>query len=438
MIFKSIDFLLKDIWRIPLREASQFVAFCLRTLRIVVLALRGYYHDKCYLRAAALTFYSMLSIVPVAALAFGIAKGFGFEGTLEAQLIKKFPGHIEVIVEVVTFAKGILQNTRGGVIAGVGVVFLLWVLIKLLGNIECAFNDIWGVKRPRRMVRKFSDYLSMLIVGPIFFVVASSINVLAIALITTVTAKFTVLETLGPVVFAIVKIMPYALVWILFAFIYIVMPNTKVRFRYGIVAGIFAGTMYQITQWAYIHFQVGVATTNAIYGSFAALPLFLIWLQISWLIVLFGAEMSYALQNVDSYEFEPDCKNVSYSMKQLITLRIVTAIIKNFCDGGKVMGDEDIAHDIGTPIRLVTQILKELLDAKIIAEIIADNGKTSYQPAHDVERYTMTYVITALENSGSSTVPIANSQEIKAIKKSLETFSKTSEKTQENHLLKDL
>jgi len=288
MMSKIINFIKVEIWRIRLKDLSRRKSFLIKQLRVILLALRGFNEDKCQLRASALTYYSLLSIVPVLAMGFGIAKGFGFDKLLEAQLLGSFAGQEAIIEQVIGFARSLLDNTRGGVVAGAGVAILFWTVIKVLGNIERSFNDIWGIKQARKFGRKFSDYLSVMLICPILIIVSSSITVFITTQVQLITEKMLLLGAISPLISFILKLLPYSMIWILFTFIYIFMPNTKVSFKSGLLAGILAGSIYEIIQWVYITFQVGVVKYNAIYGSFAALPMFLVWLQLSWLIVLFG------------------------------------------------------------------------------------------------------------------------------------------------------
>ena len=333
MIRKVFQFVTTDIWRIRLRDIPRSKSFFLRQLRIIVLAVRGFDEDRCQLRASALTYYSLLSMVPVVAILVGIAKGFGFQEVLEKELLDNFSAHQAVLVQVMDFAKSLLETTKGGLIAGIGLAVLFWTVIKVLGSIERSFNTVWGVKKSRPWGRKFTDYISVLLIAPILFFLASSLMVFITSQVTFITAKFALLGFFSSLIFFLLKLLPYCIVWILFTFIYIFMPNTKVRFSSGLVGGIVAGSIYQLVQLGYISFQVGVARYNAIYGSFAALPLFLVWLQLSWLVVLFGAEICFSHQNVDTYEFEPDCLQVSVSFKKLLSLRIVHLLVKNFSAG---------------------------------------------------------------------------------------------------------
>ncbi len=439
MLSKVINFLKTDIWRIRLKNYPPRKSFFLRQLRIVVLAVRGFTEDKCKFRASALTFYSLLSVVPVIAMMFGIAKGFGLEKRVETELMQKMQGQEEIAAKVIDFANSLLENTSGGFIAGVGVAFLFWTIIKVLSNIEDSFNDIWGVKTPRSIGRKFSDYLSMTLVCPFLLIMASSATVVISSQIRVIIQESSLFNSIGPLILFLLKLLPYCTIWIMFTFVFIFMPNTKVKLRSGLLGGIVAGTIFQLTQWAYITFQIGAAKYSAIYGSFAALPLFLLWLQISWLVVLFGAELSFAHQNVETYEFEQDCLSASYSFKKLLSLSITHLLIKNFCQAKESQDAEKISHILEIPIRLVRQILFELVESGVLSEVRKDDSKdVAYQPAVDVGKVTVKYVVESLEQRGNSAIPIGKTKEMDKLSKCLSTFADDIEKSSANILLKDV
>ncbi|MBS1256973.1 MAG: hypothetical protein MAG551_00008 [Candidatus Scalindua arabica] len=439
LLSKIINYITTDIWRIRLKDHPRKRIFFIKHLRVVLLALRGFYEDKCSLRASALTFYSLLSIVPVVALIFGIAKGFGSDKSLEKQLLEKFPGQEEVLMQVMGFARSLLEQTKGGIVEGIGLAVLFWIVIKLLSNIEHSFNDIWGIKKPRSTARKITDYISIMLICPVLVIVSSGLTVFIITQITLITERFAFLGFFSPLIFFSFKLLPYCVICGAFTFIYIFMPNTKVKFWYGLIAGVIAGIAYQAAQWGYINSQVGVAQYNAIYGSFAALPLFLIWLQISWLIVLFGAEISFALQNIDTYEFEPDCSRVSLSYKRLLTLQITHLITKNFSNEVKPLTANQISHTLEIPIRLVHQILYELVECGIATETkTEDDQEFAYQPACTINLLTIKHVIDALDKSGTDDIPVAQNRELKILSESLQTFNDTIEKSSANKLLKDI
>ena len=439
IISQIVNFIKTDIWRISLNNLPRKKSFFIKHLRVILLAIRGFDEDKCMLRASSLTFYSLLSIVPVAAMAFGIAKGFGFEKLLEKQLLEKFSGQEEVLIQIVNFAHSLLENTKGGMVAGIGVLLLFWTVIKVLGHIERSFNDIWELKESRTFGRKFGDYLSIMLICPIFVIMSSSVTIFITTQVKLIAEKIALLGLFSFFIFFVLKFLPYFLIWTLFTVIYILMPHTKVNMRSGLLGGIVAGTIYQIVQWGYIYFQVGIAKYNAIYGSFAALPLFLIWLQLSWLIVLLGAEISFAHQNVDTYEFEQDSLQISPFFKKLLSLQIAHLVIKHFAQGEKPLTADQISHTLEMPVRLVRQILYELVESGIFSDTTADEDKdVAYQPARDINIFTVNYIMEAIEHTGVDDIPVAPTRELKALSETLQTFKDIIEKSSVNKLLKDI
>jgi membrane protein len=369
--------------------------------------IRGFDEDKCRLRASALTFYSLLSVIPVAAMAFGIAKGFGFARLLEKEILDKFSGQEEVVARIIDYANTLLENTKGGVLAGIGVAILFYSVLKVLSHIESSFNEIWGIKENRSIGRRFTDYLSIMLVCPLLVIISSSATVFITTQVTAITQKVTLLGTLSPLIFFILRILPYCLIWILFTFMYIFMPNTKVSFTSGLVGGIIAGTLFEVAQWAYISFQVGVARYNAIYGSFAVLPLFVLWLQLSWIIILFGAEICFAHQNVETYEFEPDGSRISPRFKKLLSLQISHLLVKNFSKGIKPVTARQISQTLEIPIRLVNDILHELVESRVFSDTLTgEYRELAYQPARDINGLTIQFVIEAMEKHGVDTIPV--------------------------------
>jgi membrane protein len=438
MLSRITHFIRTEIWRTRLKDHSRPKSFLIKQIRVLALAVRGYQEDSCKFRASALTFYSLLSIVPVVAMMFGVAKGFGLEKKVEAEILQRFKGQEKVVVEIVGFANSLLENAKGGFIAGIGVAILFWTIVKVLGNIENSFNEIWGVKKGRGIGRKFSDYLSIMLLCPILLVMAGSATVVVSSQILIIMQKIPLIRSLGPVVTVSLKLVPYFMIWLMFTFVLIFIPNTKVRFKAGLVAGIVSGTIFQLVQWAYINFQIGVAKYGAIYGSFAALPLFLMWLQISWLVVLFGAELAFAMQNVETYEFEQDCLSISQSHKKLLALLITNHFVKEFCRGEKPSDAAQVSRNLEIPIRLVRQILFELVEANVLSEVRkeAEDKEVAYQPARDVETLTIKNVSDALDDRGNSTVPTIQSDELQKLSDCLRGFAEIIEKSPSNISLK--
>ncbi|HBG26718.1 MAG: ribonuclease BN [Planctomycetes bacterium GWF2_41_51] len=438
MFKKWIDFIETDLWRMRLKDQPRRKFFLFRLLQVIVLAYRGFNENKCRFKASALTFYSLLSMVPIVALMFAIAKGFGLQKQVEEQLLERTQGQQEVVTRIIEFSNKMLEETSGGLIAGIGVIFLFWAIIKVLSNIENSFNEIWGVIKPRSLGRKFSDYISMFLICPILLAISGSLTIFVNSQFQTLTTKIPMLQNLGLLFWLPLKMLPYVSVWILFTFIFAFMPNTKVKFTSALLAGIVAGTIFQFVQWIYVNFQIGVAKYGAIYGSFAAIPLFLIWLQTSWLIVLFGAELSFATQNVETYEFEPDCLSASKSYRTLLSLFIVQWIVKKFTVGEKAPDAPQLSHDLQIPVRLVRQLLYQLSESGVLSEVRNKEREYAYQPAIDVDKITVKFVIDRLEHHGTKNVPVLRSKELDKLSDCLHKFSETIDKSEANILLKNL
>ncbi len=428
-----------DLWRFRGATLRGRRGFGLRALRIFILSFREFASDKCSLRASALTFYSLLSIVPVFAMAFGVAKGFGMEKILKEKLLENPQGQQEVVTRIIQFSENLLQTTQVGIIAGIGLVLLFWSVIQVLTNIENSFNDIWAIKKPRSLGQKLTDYLALMLIAPVFFVTASSATVFIVSQAKMITREGGVLEFLGPVLFIGLQLLPFVVFWGLLTYLYLFLPNGKIQFKSALLGGLVAGVVYQAVQWAYIYFQIGASNAGAVYGTFAALPLFLIWLQTSWLIVLYGAELAFAHQNEARFEFEPDCLNASEEFKKLLALRVAQVCVNRFADGLRPLSSEEIAEQLEMPIRLTHELLDRLTKANVLNVAQGeDERQRHYQPARDIGEMTLQFVIREMEKAGTKDIPVAETPELENLRASLDAFDEVLRNHSENTLLKDL
>ncbi|MDT8433052.1 MAG: YihY/virulence factor BrkB family protein [Bacteroidales bacterium] len=428
MIRKLRDIFQNEIIRVDLKSKSSRRRFVIRQIRIYVYAFRGFFEDRAALRASSLTYFTMLSIVPIFAMAFGIAKGFGFEDRMNEFIDNSFQEQDQMITWIKTMVASLLDNTKGGLVAGIGFIILFWSVIQVLNNIELSFNDIWQVKKPRSPIRKFSDYLAMMIITPF-----------AIALSGSFTVKINQAANNYEFIQPMLKVVPYASIWLLFTVIYIVMPNTKVKFKYALVAGIVAGTLSMLVQWGYFEFQIGVTRFNTLYGSFAAIPLFLLWLQITWLIVLMGAEISFAYQNIENYEFEDEALELNHDNKRVLSLVVAHHIIRNFEEGGRPKSNEDLSHELGIPLRLLNQLIFDMVECGILAELANDSSKLrTYQPAIDINKITVNELYTRLEKLGGDHMIATESAKLDKITKIHEHLQDAIRESPSNILVKDI
>lgn len=432
MLKKVRTFFKEEIWSHDLTSKSRRKTFLIRQSRIYFLAFKGFFEDRAAVRAAALTYFTMLSIVPIFAIAFAIARNFGFEDRLHEVINNQMAGQEDIMNWVTGMVDNLLSNAKGGVIAGVGGVILFWSVIQVLNNIEASFNDIWQIRKARSPVRKFSDYLAIMILSPFAIGISGSMMV-------KIQTTAQDIEVFKPVIVLLIKSVPYISIWLLFTIVYIVMPNTKVKFKYALIAGIFAGTVAMIFQTLYQDLQIGVWRFNTLYGSIAMIPLFLLWLQITWLIVLMGAEISFAYQNIEHYEFEEDALNLSHNNKRILTLLIAYQIIRNFEEGDDPWNTDVLSHELGIPIRLVNELVYDLVNAGILAELAADNPKDrSYVPAVDIHKITVEYIYNQMEMSGGDHMVVTESDELDRITRIHEHILHSIRESPSNVLLKDI
>jgi membrane protein len=401
MIGKIITFFTTGIWQLPIEGLSSIKAYSIRSLRVITLAVRKYIQHDSSRTATVLTYYSLLNIVPLFAVVFAMAKGFGLQKFVVKQITEmaqKANWQANVTDQFIHFAESVLTQANGGVIAGVGVVLLLWTVISILGKIEDSFNIIWEVKKPRTLMRKFTDYLTILLVAPVLLAISSSITIVATSQINVIVQNIKLLGAFSSVIFLLLKLLPYVTMWLLLTFIYLIMPNEKVPIRSGIIGAVVAGTLFQVVQWVYIKFQIGVASQSAIYGSFAALPLFLGWLQISWMIMLFGLEIAHANEHYETFGFHPDYARVGSASKKLLVLRIYHLLVKRFAAGEKALTLPEIAHSLKIPVSFVRQMLSDLSAKGLVVEIAKGTRKeASFQPGRSIEEITVKEVLDAYE-----------------------------------------
>jgi membrane protein len=427
------------IWHTPLSELSRGKSFVFKQLRIFILAVQGFNNDKAQLRASALTFYSLLSVIPVAAIAFAIAKGFGLDQKLQQLIIDKFQSEQEVLQWLLQNASNALEKTKGGYIAGIGIMILFWSVMSLLNHIESSFNHIWQIRSARPWYRKFTDYLTIMLIAPVFIILSSSLTVFISNGLNDFMTKAPILDFFKPVISFLVQFAPYFINWITLTILFIIMPNAKVKFVPAVIAGIIAGTILQGIQWLYIDLQFGITKLSYIYGSFAAVPLFIVWLQSSWSVVLLGAEISFANQNISRYEMESEALNISNYQKRALILMIMHIIIRNFALGEKPISAEYIAGNLKIPVRLARDILQDLSSANLVS-VIRENGQIErlYQPALDINRLSVSYVFSRLDKMGIEQIMVVRNKDYEKIISMLEKFDKLVAKSDANILIKDL
>jgi len=399
----------KLIREIPLRRIG----------RIFEAALSGFLRHDCYAKSASLAFYTLLSIVPVLAVTIGIAKGFGLQSSLEAFIIDKFQENKVIANQILEFASNTLHHAEGSVIAGFGVLVLFWSVFSLLGSVETSLNDIWHVKTARTWGRKITHYLTLITLFPLLFAVGSSAVVFLIAQIRIATLAAIGETVMHPFMILVVNLFSLIMSWILFSCIYIFLPNTHVKLRYGMVAGIIAGTFYQIVQAIYIYLQIFLSSYGAIYGSLAAIPLFFIWLQVSWLIVLAGAELAFVIES-DFVQY-PDASDKSQAIsKNLAALLIARKCVDALVDGKSPLSLDSIAKDLGISLENTLELTDFLVEGGVLAKTRTDTCYQGYQIALPLREITYKNVLYAIDQKSMELIQIRPSLYLDEIRETMQ------------------
>ncbi len=401
-----LQFLTVGIWRVTDEEATPLQHRIYACIKIVLLSIRQFTADRIPVRASALTYSTLLSIIPILALLFAIARGLGFDALMENQFRTGVTGQQAELI--ITWVNSYLEHAQSGIFIGVGLIMLLWTVLILTDNIERSFNAIWQVKHPRTVFRKITDYFSMLLLLPLLIVISSGLTIF----MTTYVKQMDNYLLLGPVLKFLVRMIPYTLTWGMFIGLFVFIPNTKVRLSHAVLPGILAGSAFQAFQYFYINSQIWVSNYNAIYGSFAAIPMFLLWTQISWTICLLGAEMSYISQNLDAFSFGKETENISRRYHDFFCTIILAAICKRFEQAKVPYTAEELSREHRIPIRLTKRILYELQDMHLIYEAVSDEkGRDiTYIPGVDINRLTVGMLLTKLDMSGSEDFKIDNTR----------------------------
>lgn len=367
-------------------------------IKKVLLAVEYFTTKRMMDSAAALTYSTLLAIVPIMAVVFAIARGFGYNKYIETWFREALSSQPQVAEAIIGFVNSYLVHTKSGIFLGIGLLFMLWTVIMLISNIEKVFNDIWQVSTPRSIFRTITDYMAMFLLAPIIIVVTSGISIMMATFANGIGETLIV----GPTLRFFLRLLPYIIMSGVFIALYVFMPNTKVKIKSAIIPGILAGVAMQGLQLVYIHSQIWVTGYNAIYGSFAALPLFMLWVQISWTICLFGAELAYTNQNLEKFAFRASTDDLSHRYRLLLSAYLMTLICRRFEEGKKPYTALELKLETNIPIRITHDLLENLTRVHLLSEMTNDEKGTEavYQPAESTARLSVGMMIDRLEAEG--------------------------------------
>jgi membrane protein len=405
-----------------------------RIYQIIFSTVKGFIDDGCNLRAAALTYFTLMSIVPVLAVALGLARGFGFAKILESVVEDQLREQPEIAQYIINFAYSLLETTSSGVIAGIGVILLLWSVYNILGNIEEALNNIWRIPNPRSWVRKITDYVTAIIMCPLFFVVSSSLTIYLKTHFTDVNRWGALLES------GLIHLTPYLLTWMLFTFLYFFLPNRRIPVKYGLIGVFVAGTAYQLLQAFYITVQLKLSSFGAVYGSFAALPLFLIWLNLSWMIVLAGAELAYQAEISDWRNSPGQSGNLLFKTSiRVLALMVVYVVVKAFHEGKEPYSIHQLSEKFGVSKKNLDDVIQNLVKHKIISETMyeADSDR-HYQPARDLSALTLKTVVDVFPPDNKTNISVYKNSTLPFFEEKLKAYERLSSESTENIKLSEI
>lgn len=418
----------KGVWRDP--SSSMKV----RIIKTVNLCVRTFMDTDLQIRASSLVYSTLLAIVPAFALLLAIGRGFNLQNLLTQEIFRFFPSQGNAVQAALGFVDNYLKQASQGVFVGIGIVFLLWTLISLLSDIEKAFDKLWGIKVGRSFYRKITDYTAILLLIPVMMVCSGGINVFMATAMDTVFGH----TLLSPVVNIVLDCAPFLLSCLAFALSFLIVPNTHVRIKYALISGFICGIAFQLVQTLFINGQIYVAKYNAIYGSFAFLPLLLIWLQISWLIVLFGCALTYSMQNVFHLNFTEDSEDTSPDYRRKITIVVAAIIATRFKKGEKPITLDEMSVQYGLPIRMITRVAQVLKACDIIYYVVVKGDIYALAPAVDLSTFTLGDLIEKVDAYGETDYVYGLEKRYSAVVEVVDRINQADIKAASNILLADL
>lgn len=392
------DFVQYDLWRHSRADFSnRHKRVRYKLLQTIILVVRGFRDKDLNVRANALTYSLLFAIVPIIAVILAIARGFGFEQVIEMKLNESFLGETNLVPTIMEWVDRYLQTAQGGVFLGIGLLVLLWAVYSFFRMVETSFNGIWNVRQSRSFGRQFANYLAILFLVPVLIIVTSGLSLLLGS-----AASNPLIQAIEPLRRWTLRILPFIVASGIFTWMYIAIPNTKVRFIAAVVPGGLVGVLFQLIQMLSTYLMMFFTRTSVVYGAFAAIPLVLIWLHISCLLLIVGAELGFAIQNNEMFAYERDLQHMSRRYKDYVMLYLLTIIIRRFEQDEIPLTAHELAQQNQLPIRLVSQLLSRLEETHIVREVyVEDKEDTTYVPALDTHRITVGMVLDRVSAQGT-------------------------------------
>ncbi len=435
-LVQFLQFLTADVWRVDTHEEKGLRKIVNNIFRILILAGRGFTNNKLVMVASGLTYFSLLAAVPVLCILLAVAKGFNLQDVLQNELINLFPTHGNILNMAFNLVEQVLEAATKGAVIGVGIVFILWAIWAIVNNIEKAFNTIWQVSKSRAIFRQITEFLASMLILPIILILSSGVSIF----IKTNFNSNEVWMAFSPVINFLIKCIPYLVTCMVFCFLYLVMPNTKVKFKNALVSGILTGSIFQIFQYLYITGQIWVNSYSAIYGSFAAFPLLLLWIQATWMIVLLGGEITYASQNLHNFMFEKETEHISFRYRIYFTMVLLSDICKRFEKGEPALSANEMSNLHHIPMRLTQAQLHQLCSLRIVSEMPKPDDMECivYQPALDINKIDVGMVFEKLFEYGTEDFRLNPEEHSPALWRAMKEMEDLIHQQGYSRLIKDL
>lgn len=397
---KISEFIQYDIWRWTsneLEDARFTKRIGLGVLKTIILVIRGFNSKQLNMTANALTYNLVFAIIPILAMILAIAKGFGFAEMIESHIQHVIPGGSNMMPEVMGMINRYLETAQGGTFIGIGLLILIWAVYSFFRNVEQAFNSIWDVRQPRSIIRQLTIYVAVLFFVPIVIITSTGLSLI----VQTTIESQPLLASMSEWHSTVVRLVQFVLVWLVFIWMYIAIPNTKVHFRSAVFPAVLMGTLFQLLQMLSMYVIVFLSRTSIVYGAFATIPIIMMWLQWTCLLILIGAEMSFAIQNNEQFEYEKDLEKMSRRYKDFVTLFLLNKIIQRFENDELPYMATELAHDNNLPIRLVNQLLNRLVEVGLLRTVYVEQKEDkTYQPALDTHKISIGMVVDRIDKQG--------------------------------------
>lgn len=420
---------------VDLASLPRWKSWLFGLLRVSYVVIRDLAEGQLTLRAMSLVYTTLLSLVPLLAISFSVLKGFGVHNQIEPFLLNVLAPLGEQGVEITTRIIGFVENMRVGVLGFLGVILLFYTVVSLMQKIERAFNFTWHITQERTFAQRFRDYLSVIVVGPVL--VFSSLGITASVMSTTIVERLSATYLLGDVVEIAGRLVPYFMIVAAFTFIYIFMPNTKVRPRSALVGGLVAGVLWNTVGWAFASFIVTSTKYTAIYSTFATLIMFMIWLYLAWLILLVGASIAFYDQHPEYVGAPRGTLRLSVRVKEKLALLVAFLVGENFYGERPAWTAEGLAQRLGTPTEAVETILEALERGGLLKR--TDDDPATYLPARPMERTEVKRVLDAVRGAEeSSYLNLARLPSERGVEELIEHLDRATQQALHGRTLRDL